>query len=241
MLGATPTAITFSEVSGAFQRGLIDAAESPTNLAADFYEASSYYSEVNLRPSFAVIGARQDFWRELPYEVQVELSRFVREIGVETSDNVLAREEEFREQLRSKGVIFIHLTDVNYHGFAEAAEPIWEQVGGRVIEIGLLGNAIEILQRFRALHRVRGDDDLSNHEFKRTIVQFATDRLDEDISDPSFRFGSKRGNLVYGSAELHIMGDRAVGSDAVEDVIIDIFIWLTQKTFYCEQLVKAIC
>lgn len=108
-LGAKPTPMTFSEVFTALQQGTVDAQENPFALiySAGFFEVQKY---INLTQhvtswTYVVVGEKQ--FQALPRDLQ----DIVLEAGKLTQQyheiEFLKQEKLLRQQLESKGVIFI--------------------------------------------------------------------------------------------------------------------------------------
>ena len=233
-LGANSTAIEWSEVYTALSTGTVDAAEGTTNLAADIFasaslEGGNYYSELNLRPSFGIIAVRTGFWRQLSYRVQYNLANLVRTIGVAITSDILSREEESRDALREGGLSFAYLSEGDYREMRRKMRPLWEEMGGRIVEVGLLDRMFEILQHSSDARSLTGSEDPSS--FDEVTIRFVTDRADEGGSSARFRFGSKRGSLIYGEVGLHTPPGQVIGSMTSDGVVFNSIRLYTWKEF----------
>jgi TRAP-type transport system periplasmic protein len=108
-LGAKPTPMTFSEVFTALQQGTVDAQENPFALiySAGFFEVQKYINLTRHVTSwtYVVVGEKQ--FQALPRDLQ----DIVLEAGKLTQQyherEFLKQEKLLRQQLESKGVIFI--------------------------------------------------------------------------------------------------------------------------------------
>ncbi len=208
-LGANPTPMDFAEVFTALETGLVDVAEGSTNLAAEKFLTQepfggNYYSEINIRPAFGIVAMRRDVWRQLPYKIQHDLAELSRKIGVQITSDILSKEEASREILREHGVVFAYLTEEDRQEFRDKMESVWEEVGGRVVEAGLLDSVLEILQGIRERSEPAGAEDRSDYQMEVFRLQFATDRADEGGEDVPFQVWEQEGELQYGEVVVRI-------------------------------------
>jgi len=105
-LGASPTAINFSEVYSALQTGVVDGQENPLVLidTAKLYEVQKYCSLTNHVWSGFHVGFNIAAWKRLPPEMQeIVARRFAEQAVIERQDFVAMTENE-QKNLTSKGM-----------------------------------------------------------------------------------------------------------------------------------------
>jgi TRAP-type transport system periplasmic protein len=107
-LGASPTALNFSEVYSALQTGIVDGQENPLVLidTAKLYEVQKYCSLTNHVWSGFHVGFNVAAWNKLPPDVQETVHRiFSAEALTERQDFVTMTRTE-QQNLTAKGLVF---------------------------------------------------------------------------------------------------------------------------------------
>jgi len=107
-LGASPTAINFSEVYSALQTGIVDGQENPLVLidTAKLYEVQKYCSLTNhvwsgFHTSFNVAA-----WKKLPSDLQELCQRNFSAVALAERDDFVAMTKSEQQNLTSKGLTF---------------------------------------------------------------------------------------------------------------------------------------
>jgi tripartite ATP-independent transporter DctP family solute receptor len=107
-LGASPTAINFSEVYSALQTGIVDGQENPLVLidTAKLYEVQKYCSLTNhvwsgFHTSFNVAA-----WKKLPPDLQEICHRNFSAVALAERDDFVAMTKSEQQNLTSKGLTF---------------------------------------------------------------------------------------------------------------------------------------
>jgi TRAP-type transport system periplasmic protein len=107
-LGASPTAINFSEVYSALQTGIVDGQENPLVLidTAKLYEVQKYCSITNHVWAGFQLSFNMAAWKKLPPDLQEIAHRnFTEQTLAERGDFVTMTEQE-QENLTKKGMAF---------------------------------------------------------------------------------------------------------------------------------------
>jgi len=109
-MGANPTPMSFDELYGALQQGIVDGQENPLEniYNAKFYEVQKYATASKHIYNFAYVLASEKFWQTLSKEDQNLLTYAVRE-GCFWQINYLSeREAELEQILKDNGMEFIY-------------------------------------------------------------------------------------------------------------------------------------
>ena len=122
-LGAKPTPMTFSEVFTALQQGTVEAQENPFALiySAGLFEVQRYINLTQHVTSwiYVVIGDKQ--FQALPHDLQIKVME-AGQLMQQFHEKEFIRQEEFlREQLESRGMIFIEPDVASFREKAEAS------------------------------------------------------------------------------------------------------------------------
>jgi tripartite ATP-independent transporter DctP family solute receptor len=109
-MGAKPTPMSFNELYGALQQGIVDGQENPLEniYNAKFYEVQKYVTASKHIYNFAYVLVSEKFWQTLSKEDQNLLTYAIRE-GCFWQINYLSkREAELEQELKDNGMEFIY-------------------------------------------------------------------------------------------------------------------------------------
>lgn len=109
-MGAKPTPMSFSELYGALQQGVVDGQENPLEniYNAKFFEAQKYLTVSKHIYNFAYVLVSEKFWQTLSKEDQNLITYAIRE-GCFWQINYLSeRQVELEKILKDKGMQFIY-------------------------------------------------------------------------------------------------------------------------------------
>jgi tripartite ATP-independent transporter DctP family solute receptor len=128
-LGAPPTAMAFGEMYPALQQQAIDGVELVYNNipGGRFYEVLKYANETKhiMLVNFQVVSAA--FFNSLPAEYQTALVDECQKAGRETSEKILASEQNVKQQLKQRGMTIVE--DVDLAAFRSAGEKAYQALG----------------------------------------------------------------------------------------------------------------
>ncbi|TVR07049.1 MAG: TRAP transporter substrate-binding protein [Salinarimonadaceae bacterium] len=124
--GANPTPLAYSELYGALQSGVVDAAEGATSdyNAQRFYEVASHFSLVGWLNLTAHIFMSEAKFSALPADVQQALLEAGEESAVWQHQHVIDQEQPLLEELRAKGVSIVQPDTTP---FREASQPLYDR------------------------------------------------------------------------------------------------------------------
>lgn len=124
--GANPTPLAYSELYGALQSGVVDAAEGATSdyNAQRFYEVASHFSLVGWLNLTAHIFMSEAKFASLPADVQQALLEAGEESAVWQHQHVIDQEQPLLEELRAKGVSIVQPDTTP---FREASQPLYDR------------------------------------------------------------------------------------------------------------------
>jgi TRAP-type transport system periplasmic protein len=107
-LGASPTAINFSEAYSALQTGIVDGQENPLVLidTAKLYEVQKYCSLTNHVWSGFHVGFNVAAWKKLPPDLQEIVDRNFRAAAMAERQDFVTMTRTEQEGLTAKGLIF---------------------------------------------------------------------------------------------------------------------------------------
>lgn len=109
-MGAKPTPMSFNELYGALQQGIVDGQENPLEniYNAKFFEIQKYITASKHIYNFAYVLVSEKFWQTLSKEDQNLLTYAVREGSFWQIDYLSKREAELEQILKDKGMQFIY-------------------------------------------------------------------------------------------------------------------------------------
>jgi TRAP-type transport system periplasmic protein len=128
-LGAAPVAMAFGDMYPALQQQAIDGVELVYNNipGGRFYEVLKVANETKhiMLINFQVVGSK--FFDGLPQEYQTALVEECKRAGRETSEKILASEQNVKQQLKGRGMTIVE--DVDLAAFRAAGEAAYEKLG----------------------------------------------------------------------------------------------------------------
>lgn len=124
--GANPTPMSYSELYGALQSGIVDGAEGATSdyNAQRFYEVADQFSLVGWLNLTAHIFMSEAAFSALPADVQTALLEAGEESATWQRQHVIDQEKPLLEELRAKNV---SITEPDVNGFREASTPLYDK------------------------------------------------------------------------------------------------------------------
>lgn len=124
--GANPTPLAYSELYGALQSGVVDAAEGATSdyNAQRFYEVADHFSLVGWLNLTAHIFMSEAKFASLPADVQQALLEAGEESAVWQHQHVIDQEQPLLAELRAKGVT---ISQPDTTPFREASKPLYDR------------------------------------------------------------------------------------------------------------------
>jgi tripartite ATP-independent transporter DctP family solute receptor len=124
--GANPTPMSYSELYGALQSGIVDGAEGATSdyNAQRFYEVADQFSLVGWLNLTAHIFMSEAGFAALPADVQTALLEAGEESAAWQRQYVIDKEQPLLEELRAKNV---SITEPDVSGFREASTPLYDK------------------------------------------------------------------------------------------------------------------
>lgn len=135
-LGANAVPIDFAEVYNALQQGVVDGQENPlvSIVNMKFHEVQDYMAISNhgyLAYAFLV---SQDFWNDLPEELQSIVQETALEAAQYERELTLEMEEGFIETIEESGTEVIRFDDEQREAFEEATRPVHQQFADEIGE-----------------------------------------------------------------------------------------------------------
>jgi esterase/lipase superfamily enzyme/TRAP-type C4-dicarboxylate transport system substrate-binding protein len=231
-LGAIPVPLPTSELPEAFVKGTVQAFYAlPSFVASDERLLTKAVMETGFTPELWLVVANEAAWDKFAFRIQSVLSAQVQLAGQKQTSEARRHEEESLSTLQVKGVQPIPISQEELGQLRKAVEVAWNSAENmqkdRLVTIAL-----------RAIKQQR-EHALPTEREKRTSVPagkanilFATNRKDESSSDPAFRFGSSRGELLYGTVRLRLgRGRYAAPERSDETKIEEIDLFADDKSF----------
>jgi tripartite ATP-independent transporter DctP family solute receptor len=108
-MGASPTAINFSEVYSALQTGLVDGQENPLVIidAAKLYEVEKYCSLTNHQWACYHVAFNMDAWKRLPQNLRDMTESVFDDAALKERKDWVTANQTLLETLKTKGLTFI--------------------------------------------------------------------------------------------------------------------------------------
>ncbi len=108
-LGAIPTPMSFNELYGALQQGVVDGQENPLEniYNGKLYEVQKYVSETRHIFNFAYVFFSEKIWQTLSKEDQNLIADEVKNACLWQMDYLADKEAEYAKMLKEKGMTFI--------------------------------------------------------------------------------------------------------------------------------------
>lgn len=109
-MGANPTPMSFNELYGALQQGVVDGQENPLEniYNAKFYEVQDYVTASRHIYNFAYVLMSETFWQSLSAEDQQIIADAVKEGSLYQIDYLANKEAELEQALKDEGMEFIY-------------------------------------------------------------------------------------------------------------------------------------
>jgi len=128
--GANPSPMPFSEVYSALQSGVMDGQENPFSqiYSAKFHEVQKYLSLTGHVYTPAYLLVSEDFWRELPKDVQDTISK----IAVAAGDFARSEGARLDKELQSKLAPPMLVNEPNKEAFIKASGEVYDEFGKQI-------------------------------------------------------------------------------------------------------------
>jgi len=139
-MGASPQAMSFSEVYGALQTGVVDGQENTwSNIyTKKFYEVQDSVTETNHQLLAYLFMTSSEFLNRLSDDDREQFMRIANEVTQEANLNVKAAEAANRENILKAGGKINVLTPEQRNEWVETMKPVWKQfedsIGTETIE-----------------------------------------------------------------------------------------------------------
>lgn len=223
--GASPIQMRFAELAQAAERGVIDGFESSPALAWTILKEKSRdkspVTALPIRPNVAAIVVPEATWKALSYRAQVAIKE-----EAERAELTSTAEADRLEAEAKSLFLQVQLNNrADFGAFYKSAQPSWYFTVGPG-GANKLNSALPVIERVRANTPTpvvvppgrRGSTESQPgttrqaSSMPRGEVLFATDRKVEADTDPRFRVGSNRGQLVFGLTRFDISPNRPLGN-----------------------------
>ena len=145
-MGAMPTPMSFSELYGALQQGVVDGQENPLEniFNGKLYEVQKYVNVTKHIYNFAYVFISEKFWKTLTPEDQKLIASEVKKGCLWQIDYLKGKEADYADQLRAKGMTFV---EVDRNQFREAAMGAYQSDFVKKLE----PRSTEIIEQIRAI------------------------------------------------------------------------------------------
>jgi tripartite ATP-independent transporter DctP family solute receptor len=145
-MGAMPTPMSFSELYGALQQGVVDGQENPLEniFNGKLYEVQKYVNVTKHIYNFAYVFISEKFWQTLTPEDQKLIASEVKKGCLWQIDYLKGKEADYADQLRAKGMTFV---EVDRNLFREAAMGAYQSDFVKKLE----PRSSEIIEQIRAI------------------------------------------------------------------------------------------
>jgi tripartite ATP-independent transporter DctP family solute receptor len=145
-MGAIPTPMSFSELYGALQQGVVDGQENPLEniYNGKLYEVQKYVNLTKHIYNFAYVFISEKFWKTLSPEDQKLIASEVKKGCLWQIDYLKGKEADYADQLKAKGMTFV---EVDRNLFREAAMGAYQSDFVKKLE----PRSSEIIKQIRAI------------------------------------------------------------------------------------------
>jgi len=140
-LDASPQKMSFKEVYGGLEQGVIDGQENTwSNIySKKFHEVQKYITETNHGYLGYMVVTNQQFWNHLPKDVRMELESILSEVTAWVRENALKINMDQKAKVIAAGTTKVtELTEAEKGAFREAFKPVHNQfrdvIGGDLID-----------------------------------------------------------------------------------------------------------
>jgi tripartite ATP-independent transporter DctP family solute receptor len=125
LLGGSPIPMGFGEVYTSLSQGIIDGQENPVSViwASKLYEVQKYLSMTGHAYSPAVVTISDQFYEDLPEDLQKIIVESVMEVRGPTREMVEKQDREFVGLLKEKGM---EINEVDVEEFRRLMEPLYK-------------------------------------------------------------------------------------------------------------------
>jgi TRAP-type C4-dicarboxylate transport system substrate-binding protein len=124
--GASPTAMSFGEVYGGLQMGLIDAQMNPifADYSMKFYEVTDYFTQTFAEAYMGIPTVNKQLFDSLPKNTQKKMRKFWADATVESAKWITARNNEDMKKIKKERpeIRFTTLSDKKIEPFKNIAE-----------------------------------------------------------------------------------------------------------------------
>jgi TRAP-type C4-dicarboxylate transport system substrate-binding protein len=208
-LGVVVRQLPASDVAPAFQAHSIDAAELPPHFVSKNVVQlnRTSISPTNYRPFVYVLIANKSFWKKLPFQAQSIIGEEVRASARYATKTAVQLDGDAVASLRQREFTYVSIDRAGQDGIKEVAKASWSSV----LPLGpgsFLSAALEFLLGSRSISSppppIRTPTNVP--------IMFGTDRADERVVDPRFRFGGKRGPLLFGELLVGVGSNNPIGN-----------------------------
>ena len=119
-MGSMPTPMSFSELYGALQQGVVDGQENPLEniYNGKLYEVQKYVNITRHIYNFAYVFISEKFWQKLSPEDQNLIATEIKNGCLWQIDYLEEKEADYADKLKAKGMTFV---EVDRNQFREAA------------------------------------------------------------------------------------------------------------------------
>lgn len=133
-LGASPQKMSFSEVYGALQTGVIDGQENTwSNIYGQkFFEVQDGITESNHGILDYMVVTSDEWWQSLDADVRDQIATILKEVTVERNDVSAKVNAEAKQAIIDAGGVVRQLTDEQRAEWLEALKPMWAKFEGDI-------------------------------------------------------------------------------------------------------------
>ncbi|MBT9386648.1 TRAP transporter substrate-binding protein [Pseudooceanicola sp. CBS1P-1] len=123
--GANPTPMSYSELYGALQSGVVDGAEGATTgyVGMKFYEVAPYFTTIGWLNMTAPVVMKKTQFDSLPQDVQDALMKAGHEAAIWQRQFVVDQEKPLLEEARKAGA---HISSIDTQPFVDATQPLYK-------------------------------------------------------------------------------------------------------------------
>ncbi len=148
-IGVSPQPMSFAEVYGALQTGVVDGQENTwSNIYGQkFFEVQDGSTETNHGVLDYMVVTSTDWWDSLPDDLRTQLGTIVEEVTTSRNAAVGEVDMEARQAILDAGGKIIELDDAQREAWVVAMKPVWEQF---VADVGQ--ENIDAAQEINAKH-----------------------------------------------------------------------------------------
>lgn len=136
--GASPTPMSFGEVYGGLQMGLIEAQMNPifADYSMKFYEVTDYFIQLYSEPYLGIPTVNMQFFDSLPKNVQEKMRKFWVDATITSAKWIAERNEKDMQKIKKERpkIKFTELSDEKIKEFEEQAKlfyPKYVKIGGK--------------------------------------------------------------------------------------------------------------